>query len=262
MTDGIQNVERVCYTVLMLAIALILLFLVYLVLFSPRLHHATEPEAPKIRDSVQMKKLWALAQVSMKNHHTLRAEKALLTILRFDEKNASAYNRLGILYAKEKKWDDAIECFEIAQSLDNNASSLHNVGLVYLETENYDKAAQAFQQAITLEGDLPTRYIAYSKAEEKLGNRAKALEALETAYTLDPSTTVLRHILELHERADDIAAITETKERIATLLEAKKTKPPRVRQRTLRPVRPSTPAKPPKPPRPPRPRGPFKRKVI
>ncbi len=83
----------------MLAICIILLFLIYLVFLYPtlHLHRLTQAEAPKIRDHVQMKKLWTLAQISMKNHHTLRAEKALLTILRFDEKNASAYNRLGIL---------------------------------------------------------------------------------------------------------------------------------------------------------------------
>lgn len=240
----------------MLAIAIILLFLVYLVFFFPRLRPKTaEEQAPKIRDSVQMKKLWALAQVSMKNHHTLRAEKALLTILRFDEKNASAYNRLGILYAKEKKWNDAIECFEIAQSLDNNASSLHNVGLVYLETENYDKASQAFAQAIALEGDLPARYIAYAKAEEKLGNRGKALEALETAFTLDPSTMVLRHILELHERADNVDAMQETKARIATLLESKK---PAMRQRSAQKSAKISAPRPPKPTI----RRHFKRKVI
>ena len=247
----------------MLAILLIVFFLAYLVFFFPRFSPKTEPEIPEIRTAPQMKKLWALAQSSMKTHHTLRAEKALLTILRFDEKNASAYNRLGILYAKEKKWDDAIECFEIAQSLDNNAASLHNAGLIYLETEDYEKASQAFHQAISLEGDLPARYIAYAKAEEKLGNRNKALEALETAYTLDPSTPVLRHILELHERAEDEEAITATKARIVDSLEAKKTQ----KKRSVRPPKPPRPTKPTPPAKPPRPnappfRSPFKKKVI
>ena len=217
----------------MLSIVIIVIFIVYLVFAYPYIQLRSTPDVPKIRDSAQMKQLWQIAQTSIKERKTLRAEKALLTILRFDEKNASAYNRLGILYAKERKWDDAIECFEIAQSLENNASSLHNVGLVYLETENYDKASQAFHQAITLEGDIPTRYIAYAKAEEKLGRQDKALESLETAFSLDPSTTILRHILELHESTNNTEAIKEVKARIAKIIEDKRT----IKRSPRRPIR-------------------------
>jgi tetratricopeptide (TPR) repeat protein len=75
--------------------------------------------------------------------------KSLLTILKIDEKNAAAYNRLGILYAKQREYKDAIDCFEIASSIEPSASSLHNLGLIYYETENYQKAATAFEQAKT-----------------------------------------------------------------------------------------------------------------
>lgn len=195
-------------------------FAIYIVFFLPVAKTDNDAE-PAIRKAPQMKKLWSLAQAAMRERKPLKAEKALLTILRFDEKNAAAYNRLGILYAKEKKYKDAIECFEIAQSLDNNASSLHNVGLIYLETKNYEKAAMAFSQAISLEGDLPARYIAYAKAVEQLGQKSKAIEALEAAYDLDPSTTVLRHILEVYEHSNDETGIESTKKRISELLEAK-----------------------------------------
>lgn len=164
--------------------------------------------------SVQMKKLWSIAQTSMKERKPLRAEKALLTILKFDEKNAAAYNRLGILYAKEQKYDEAIECFEIAQSLDSNASCLHNVGLIYLETGAYEKAEMAFLQAIKMESDIATRYIALSKAQEKLGKRKQALEALEKSYELSPSVSTLRQILAIYEAMGDNAGITETTARI------------------------------------------------
>ena len=164
--------------------------------------------------SVQMKKLWSIAQTSMKERKPLRAEKALLTILKFDEKNAAAYNRLGILYAKEQKYDEAIECFEIAQSLDSNASCLHNVGLIYLETGAYEKAEMAFLQAIKMESDIATRYIALSKAQEKLGKRKQALEALEKSYELSPSVSTLRQILAIYEATGDNVGIAEATARI------------------------------------------------
>ncbi len=123
-----------------------------------------------------------------------------------------------IIYAKDKKFKEAIECFEIAESLDHNASSLHNAGLIYLETGNFEKAAMAFEQAIEIEGDVPARYIAHAKAVEHLGDRRLALESLEVAYDLAPTTAVLRHILEVYERAGDEEGIVATRARIGELL--------------------------------------------
>ena len=47
----------------------------------------------------QLNKLWDISLGAIKDKKYLRAEKALLTILRVDERNARAYNRLCILYA-------------------------------------------------------------------------------------------------------------------------------------------------------------------
>lgn len=200
-------------------VALILVLCLYVVFLYPIKKPAEVKEAEEKAErsekyNNQMKKLWEVAQTSMKERKPLRAEKALLTILKFDEKNAAAYNRLGILYAKEQNYDEAIECFEIAQSLDNNASSLHNVGLIYVETGAYEKAAMAFEQAIELENTVPARYIALSKAYEKMGQRKKAVEALENAYNLDHSTATLRLILAIYEDAEDTEKIEETTARI------------------------------------------------
>ena len=75
----------------------------------------------------------------------------------------------------------------------------------------------AFSQAIEIEGDQPARYIAYAKALEKLGERNKAIDALETAYSLSPSTVVLRHLLELYENNEDVVNMEITKKRIEEL---------------------------------------------
>lgn len=196
------------------AIFLILIFVVYLVFFFPLEPRVKKEEEKSPKYKAQMKKLWQIAQTSMKERKPFRAEKALLTILKFDEKNAAAYNRLGILYAKGQKYDEAVECFEIAQSLDNNPASIHNAGLIYLETGAYEKAAMAFSQAIELEGDVPARYIALAKAEEKLGNTKKAIDALENAYELDPKVSTLREILAIYEDSGNTEAATATAARI------------------------------------------------
>lgn len=218
----------------MIGIAFIAIIALYLAFLFPIFKHR-KAEAPKsARYDMQMKKLWSAAQTSMRDHKPLRAEKALLTILKFDEKNAAAYNRLGILYAKEQKFDEAIECFEIAQSLDNNPSSLHNVGLIYLETGAYEKAVMAFEQAIELENTVPARFIALAKAEERLGKNKAAIDALEKAYQLDHSTNTLRLILAIHEATGDAEGLANTTARIEEQI-AENSKPTQAPRRT--PVR-------------------------
>ena len=133
-------------------------------------------------------KLWDIAHQGMRENRFLRAEKALLTILKIDEKNAAAYNRLGILYAKQKEYRDAIDCFEIASSIESTPSSLHNLGLIYYETENYEKAAVAFEQALKLEDNLAARHVAYAKVQEKLSNDKLMFQELERAAELEPNT--------------------------------------------------------------------------
>ena len=198
----------------MIAVVVILIFVIYLSFLFPLEPKEEKKEEKSPKHVAQMKKLWQVATQAMKERKPFRAEKALLTILKFDEKNAAAYNRLGILYAKGERYTEAVECFEIAQSLDNNPASIHNAGLIYLEIGAYEKAAMAFQQAIELEGDVPARYVALAKAEEKLGNYKKAIDALESAYELDPSVTMLRQILAIYEANGDTEAAMATTARI------------------------------------------------
>lgn len=205
----------------MLAAVLILILCLFVAFFIPNYHDMKREKEAEANN--QTKKLWRVVQTSLREKKPARAEKALLTILKFDEKNAAAYNRLGIIYAKDKHFDEAIECFEIAQSLDNNASSLHNVGLIYYETGNFEKAVQAFEHAIEIDGGESARYIAYAKALEKVGKRSKAVESLENAFELNPDENVLKHLLELYENAGDEERIKITQQRIARLKNKKRT---------------------------------------
>lgn len=150
--------------------------------------------------SERLDRLWEIAQESLSDRKYLRAEKALLTILKVDERNATAYNRLGILYAKQQAYEDAIECFEIAQSLEPSASSLHNVGLIYFETEQYEKAALAFEQALGMEEDVASRHIAYAKVQEKLGSDKKMITALERAVELEKNPQTLTILADAYDR--------------------------------------------------------------
>ena len=166
----------------------------------------------------KLDQLWGVAQESLREKKYLRAEKALLTILRVDERNATAYNRLGILYAKQQAYKDAIECFEIAQSLEPSASSLHNVGLIYYETGNYIKAALAFEQALEMEGDLAARHIAYAKVQEKLGHDRKMITSLLRAVELEPLPQTLNILADTYDRVGNEELAGKARAKAAKLI--------------------------------------------
>lgn len=175
-------------------------------------------------------KLWDIAHQGMRENRFLRAEKALLTILKIDEKNAAAYNRLGILYAKQKEYRDAIDCFEIASSIESTASSLHNLGLIYYETENYEKAAVAFEQALKLEDNLAARHVAYAKVQEKLGNDKLMFQELEKAAELEPNRetyTLLHKAYTNHGMATEADLIEDKIKRLKAPAKARRILRPR-----------------------------------
>jgi tetratricopeptide (TPR) repeat protein len=186
------------------------------IFYRKSLENSTSDLPSKLSDKLD--KLWDIAKESLQEKKYLRAEKALLTILRVDERNATAYNRLGILYAKQQAYKDAIECFEIAQSLEPSASSLHNVGLIYYETGDYTKAALAFEQALSLESDLAARHIAYAKVQEKLGHNKKMIESLEKAVDIDRIPQTLTILADAYERVGEGELSLKLREEAARMI--------------------------------------------
>ena len=211
----------------MLAILLVAAFGVWAILKHQTISEVVADIPVKI--SEKLDRLWDVAQESLRDRKYLRAEKALLTILRVDERNATAYNRLGILYAKQQAFKDAIECFEIAQSLEPSASSLHNVGLIYYETKHYEKAALAFEQALAMEDDVSARHIAYAKVQEKLGRNKKMIESLELAVEIDPIPQTLNILADAYDRTGQPELALTLREKSAKMI-IPQGQPRRIRQ--------------------------------
>lgn len=212
----------------MLGLFTLALIVIFVLWYQPTVEDSSKALPQKI--SVKLDKLWGIAQESLRDQKYLRAEKALLTILRVDERNATAYNRLGILYAKQQAYKDAIECFEIAQSLEPSASSLHNVGLIYYETGDYEKAAQAFSQALSMEDTLAARHIAYAKVLEKQGHKKEMIESLEKAVEIEPSPQALNILADAYERNEMADQAELIRERVEKMLKSRQAPQKRVKQ--------------------------------
>ncbi len=185
--------------------------------FNTKIHDDEIVDVSK-KVGTRLGKLWDIAHQGMRENRFLRAEKALLTILKIDEKNAAAYNRLGILYAKQKEYRDAIDCFEIASSVEATPSSLHNLGLIYYETENYEKAAIAFEQALKMEDGLAARHVAYAKVQEKLNNDKLMFQELEKAVELEPNKETLGLLHKAHLSRGQQAEADIIEDRIKKLI--------------------------------------------
>lgn len=213
----------------MLGLLLLVLLAAWAMLQRQTISEVTLELPTRITDKLD--KLWDIAQEALREKKYLRAEKALLTILRVDERNATAYNRLGILYSKQQAYEDAIECFEIAQSLEPSASSLHNVGLIYYETQAYDKAALAFEQALSMEDSLAARHIAYAKVQEKLGNTKRMITSLERAVELEKNPQTLTILADAYDRAGQSELSIDLREQAAKMIvpqgQSKRVKQPR-----------------------------------
>jgi len=177
-----------------------------------------DQEAIPRKISDKLGRLWDIAHQGMRDRRFMRAEKALLTILKIDQKNAAAYNRLGILYAKQKEFRDAIDCFEIASSIEPTASSLHNLGLIYYETENYQKSASAFELALKQEEELAARHIAYAKVQEKLGNNKLMISSLERAIELEPNIESYSLLIEAYEKVGMAAEADLLKDKMEKII--------------------------------------------
>ena len=169
------------------------------------------------RFASQLDKLWKIQNDALKTRKIQRAEKALLMILRVDERNAAAYNRLGMIFAKQHNYNDAIECFEIAQSLDPTASSFHNVGLVHMEKGDLEKAVQALKQAVDLEPDLAFRHISYAQVLEKIGDKKTMIEELEKAVELEPTPQILKILAEAYDEDDRVVLAASARDKARDL---------------------------------------------
>lgn len=216
----------------MIGLLLVTVFAVWAILYKQSATSMASDLPQRI--SSKLDRLWDIAQESLRERKYLRAEKALLTILRVDERNATAYNRLGILYTKQQAFDDAIECFEIAQSLEPSASSLHNVGLIYYETRKYDKAALAFEQALSMEDGHASRHIAYAKVQEKLGHEKRMIASLERAIELEPSVQSYHILADAYDRMGMLEQATALREKIKRQVSS--TNPPQKKIQQIRKV--------------------------
>jgi len=97
------------------------------------------------------------------------AKSSLKQALKLEPENDTFYNNLGLLYYEMGKYDDAIKTYEESIGInDKIASRLVNLGLAYFMNKKYRKAADAYERAVILDPRNESYVELLKKAEEKL----------------------------------------------------------------------------------------------
>lgn len=198
----------------MIGLIIIVLSICAVWLALKRFHKAARDDVRSPKTSARLDRLWQHVSSSWQSGSLLAAEKGLLSILQIDHKNTAAYNRLGILYARQHNYEDAIECFDIASSLTPTLSTLYNLGLVQYEFGNFDKAAAAFERVIDLEPN-PRRYLAYAKALEKLGNDKKTVDVLRKVVEAEATPQHLELLAQAYDRIKNHKAAETLRDQVS-----------------------------------------------
>lgn len=152
------------------------------------------------KQTQRITRLWEYFETASGRQNWDAAERALLQILKYDHKNTPAYNQLGMIYVRTKRFDDAIACFDIASSLAPSVASLYNLGLVHFQTGNFQEAASALEKVVDLE---PTtkRLLVFARILQHLGDEKKVVDVLRRVVDMDPSERNLIYLAEGYEAA-------------------------------------------------------------
>lgn len=151
------------------------------------------------KETQTISRLWEYTSTALKKQRWDAAERALLKILKYDHKNVSAYNQLGMIYVRTQQLDNAIACFDIASSLAPSVSSLYNLGLVQYQSGNYEAAARSLERVVDLEPTSKRRLV-FAKILQQQGRHKRVIDVLEALIEADPSERNLRYLAEAYEK--------------------------------------------------------------
>jgi len=129
-----------------------------------------------------------------------RAESLYLKILAKEPDDATLYNKLGLIYLRDKNYKDAKSALKQALKLEPENDTFHNnLGLLYYEMEDYDAAIEAYEKSMAINDKLPSRLVNLGLAYFMTKKYRKAADCYEKAIILDPRSEQTKELLKQAE---------------------------------------------------------------
>ena len=108
-------------------------------------------------DSVEPHAILALIHSSRNNQEeaTREYEIALKNALKLQPRNAAIYKNLGLIYLHQRKFDEALEIFELVVNLRPDDAHAHFIlASIYHELKDFDRCEQALKTVLKLQVDF------------------------------------------------------------------------------------------------------------
>ena len=108
-------------------------------------------------------------------------------------KNKEVWNKLGIAYQVDSKFNSARKAFNTATHIDKNyAEAWNNIGTIYYMGKKYARSVKYYQHAIELKGDIASFHMNLGTSYYHLKKFEEAVEEYRTALGLDPKILTLQ----------------------------------------------------------------------
>jgi tetratricopeptide (TPR) repeat protein len=115
---------------------------------------------------------------------------------RVNRTDAEKHFQLGIEYAEQGQWDEAIEAYQAALRIDPDlADAHHNLGLAYAEQGRWDKAIEAYQAALRIRPDHARAHHNLGRVYEEQSRWDEAIEAFQSALCINPDYAAVHYDL-------------------------------------------------------------------
>ena len=108
-----------------------------------------------------------------------------------EPKNTGAWYRLGFVYVKLDRYNDAVEAYRQGLRIDpDNASAWHALGFVYFKLDRYNDAVEAHRQGLRIDPDNARSWFDLGICYFKLDRYNDAVEAYRQGLRIDPEVAI------------------------------------------------------------------------
>ena len=141
------------------------------------------------------KNLRILNELAILEDTGYRAEMYYRKMLNIDSSYTAFYG-LGMYFQKKRKFQNALDNYNLALRIKDVKDSYYNMGYCYMRLNSFSEAINSFTKAIEIDGSYLQAYFARAYAYNQIGDKSLAIEDYKFCLMLEPGHGPAREELE------------------------------------------------------------------